>query len=383
MIIADGVLIVCLCIWGLLILLLTYALITYRSPQSSGMPFVSVVIAARNEERSIADCLSSLAAQSYPQEAFEVILINDRSEDRTRAAAEPFSQIIKNFQIIDIVFLADKLSPKKNALNEGIKAARGEIILCTDADCRARKGWIQSMAACFDEQTGMVVGYSPIIPNNKLSILEQFVSLDSLALASLAAASTYWNRTLTATGRNLSYRKTVFNEVGGFRKIGHFISGDDDLLLGLFRKTRWNIAYCMDANAQVETGPPESFHQFINQKIRQASKSRHYDHAKRSLIAGLYLFHVAILFYPVFAVIFKSGLSFNIYTLVMVFWPWIAKMLLDFILMLTGAIRFRRISFLPFYPIISILHPLYIVVFGLWGLFGKFEWKERKFSTTI
>jgi cellulose synthase/poly-beta-1,6-N-acetylglucosamine synthase-like glycosyltransferase len=385
MMVIDIVLAAGMVIYGILIIVLTYALIRYRPPQTETELFVSVLIAARNEAAVIADCIECLANQTYSQDQYEVILINDRSTDETKIIAERYKDKIKHFKIIDITELSSALAPKKNALNEGVKSSRGGIILCTDADCRPKRNWIKSMISCFNEKTGMVVGFSPIIPVNRFSVLDRFVALDSLALAVLAAASSYWNKTLTATGRSLAYRKSVFNELGGFSKIGHFISGDDDLLLGLVRNTNWKIAYCMDPGSQVDTNPPKGIRRFINQKVRQSSKSRHYNISKISLMASLYVFHLLLVLYTPLTAAFKtfSSLVNSLEILLWVFWPWLLKISLDFIIILTGAIRFNRMKFLPFYPVIAILHPFYIVVFGIWGLFGKFTWKEDQFSNKL
>jgi cellulose synthase/poly-beta-1,6-N-acetylglucosamine synthase-like glycosyltransferase len=269
------------------------------------------------------------------------------------------------------------MAPKKNALNEGIKTAKGEIIVCTDADCRPEENWLASMISGFGDEVGMVVGYSPIEPKKRFSLLENFTALDSLSLASLAAASSACGMTLTATGRSLAYRKTVFNEVGGFSKIAHFISGDDDLLLGLVKKTRWRVAYAIGEKALVYTDPPETFRKFINQKIRQASKGRHYS---VKMIAGLSLFYVFdLLLITYVPVMFFSAADLpQRYFYLSI---WIIKLTADLLTLAVGAWRFNKARYLLFYPLISVIHPFYVVVFGAWGLFGKFEWKDSSSKT--
>lgn len=356
-------------LYGLFVLILIIALLIYRSPHSQKQYFVSVLIPARNEERHIGNCLEALVHQDYDQDKFEVIVINDRSTDRTPAIARSFESRIKNFLVIDIAETPADMAPKKNALNEGIKIAKGDIILCSDADCYAEASWIRSMMECFAPEVGMVIGYSPIEPKNPWSVFHHFVALDSLALASAAAASCMWNKPVTATGRSLAYRKEAFHEVGGFTKIAHFISGDDDLLLGLFKKTKWEIAYNIRRDSLVLTQPPDTFKQFVNQKIRQASKGRHYSWNMVAALVAYYIFNLMLMAYAPFYLFDSQSNLWKWY-------PWIVKFASDFILLFVGGVRFRKLFYLIMYPLLAFLHPLYIAIFGAWGQFGKFEWKD-------
>ncbi|MBX7150484.1 glycosyltransferase [bacterium] len=356
-------------VYGLFVLILTGALLIYRSPRSQKDFFVSVLIPARNEERHIGECLEALALQDYNQDKFEIIVINDRSTDRTSAIAREFENKFKHFTIVDIKEMHATMAPKKNALNEGIKIAKGEIIVCSDADCYAEVSWIRSMTECFTSEVGMVIGYSPIKPLNRWSVFHHFVALDSLALASAAAASCLWNKPVTATGRSLAYRKEVFNEVGGFSKIAHFVSGDDDLLLGLVKKTKWKMAYTIRRNSLVETHPPLTFRQFVNQKIRQASKGRHYS---VNMVITLVLYYIFNLMLMAYAPLYWLDGHKDFWK----WYPWIMKFSSDFVLLFVGAVRFKKLFYLSMYPILVFLHPLYIAVFGAWGQFGKFDWKD-------
>lgn len=351
------------------VLVCAAALIVYRSPRSSETPFISVLISARNEASRLPACLDALARQDYPGDLFEVIVIDDRSTDATSVVAGSFEQRFKNLRVLRVDELSPDMAPKKFALTQGIRAARGEFILCTDADCRPQSKWVGSMASCFAKDVGMVIGYSPIEPRRPVSLMHQFVALDSLALASAACASAAWNKPATATGRSLAYRKKTFDEVGGFQSIGHFISGDDDLLLELVRKTSWKIAYCVATESLVPTDPPVSFGQFLNQKIRQASKGRHYNLVTLMILVAVYLFNLSLLTWVPLQYA-QTGNS--------TLWlAWLVKSGAELVCLTVGGLRFRRIRFLLSFPIVTVLHPLYVVVFGAWGLFGKFDWKDQ------
>jgi cellulose synthase/poly-beta-1,6-N-acetylglucosamine synthase-like glycosyltransferase len=359
-------------LYGVILLVCTIALILYRSPRSSAQPFVSVVISARNEAERIGTCLEALARQSYPRDRYEVIVVDDRSDDDTASVVRRFERRLPALTVLRIDTPDPDMAPKKFAIQTGIQAARGRIILCTDADCRPEPKWIESMTACFTESVGMVIGYSPIDPNRGLSVLQSFVALDSLALASLACASALWKKPVTATGRSFAYRREVFDEVGGFRSIGRFISGDDDLLLQLVRKTHWSVAYCTES--LVPTDPPSGYRQFMHQKIRQASKGRHYTPGTIATLVWIYFFNLSLVLWAPWGWWHGEPLAAM---------PLLIKLIADFGLLMTGGIRFRRLRFLLAYPLIGLLHPLYIVVFGAWGQFGKFEWKDQEHARHV
>lgn len=361
-------------LYVLILVVLSAGLLFYYSPRSKEKnPFVSVIIAARNEEKHILDCLRSLLTQTYPRELFEVIVVNDRSTDQTGVIVESFQKEFTHLHVITVTTISSAMAPKKHALNEGIKRAKGEIIVCTDADCRPEENWLLSMVSCFTEGIGMAVGFSPIEPKKRFSFIDNFVALDSLALASLAAAGSAYGMTLTATGRSLAYRKRVFDEVGGFSKIARFVSGDDDLLLGLVKKTRWRTVYCIGDNALVPTDPPDSFGAFVHQKIRQASKGRHYGFKMTAGLALFYIYNVLMISYVPANIIITNDMDQKLFYLSL----WIIKLISDLLLLTIGAWRFGRFRFISLYPLIALVHPLYITIFGAWGLFGKIEWKNN------
>ncbi len=359
------------------VLVLSAWLILYRSPENKTPESVTVLIAARNESAHIGECLEALARQEYSPELFEVIVIDDRSADNTGDIARSYHTKIRNVTVIRIHEVPPGIAPKKHALSVGIEHSRGGILLCTDADCRPQPGWIGKMISCFDDQTGMVIGYSPIVPKNPYSLQHRFSALDGLSLAAIACATAKAGYPATATGRSLAYRKKPFTEVGGFSKIAPFISGDDDLLMHLFKKTPWKIAYCPYPDAQVVTDPPATWKYFFHQKIRHASKSKHYSPKMILPLVLVWLFNAGIaLSTPLLLVAEPGEWQWTIL-------PFLVKFTADGFFLLISALRFRRLTFMLFYPVIAILHPYYITVFGLLGLFVKFEWKDRRFATTL
>ncbi|MDZ7357373.1 MAG: glycosyltransferase [candidate division KSB1 bacterium] len=337
---------------------------------------VSVVVAARNEQATIGACLSSLVNQSYSSDCYEIIVINDRSNDRTAEIVREFMQENSQIKLIEVRELPTGISPKKHALELGIRAARGEIILTTDADCAPHSGWIEGMVRYFEPEVGLVAGFSPIEPRDRNTLFSQLLKLDSLSLAAVAAGSFGLNKPLTCNGRNLGYRKETFNSVAGFKQIQHLVSGDDDLFLHLVtRQTNWSVRYSIDRTTTVITRPPQGWRQFANQRIRHASKGRHYSLQLKALLISIYLLNLCLLAWLPVSCFYSNFLWLP-------FVCWLAKSLAEFQLIYRFAAILDDRRALTIFPLAMILHIPYVVIFGLWGQLGKFSWKEERFKAT-
>ena len=219
-------------------------------PLADEHPFVSVIVAARNEEKNVLPLLECLSRQTYA--TYEIIIVNDRSTDSTAQLIHDFRKNKSQITCIDIEALQDDMPSKKNALRAGIEASKGEILCFTDADCLPPPQWIEALIRSFSPEVGLVAGYSPYHAPSGLhynaGILEKiffkFIAYEEYRAATWAAGSIGWNAGWLCTGRNLAYRRTVYNEVNGYERIKMSVSGDDDLFLQLVRmQTGWNIRY--------------------------------------------------------------------------------------------------------------------------------------------
>ncbi|MBN1349330.1 glycosyltransferase [candidate division KSB1 bacterium] len=345
---------------------------------SSATSTVSVVVAARNEARNIAGCLSALERQSYQKDKLEIIIVDDRSDDATAVVVRRRAENNPQIQLIQITDLVQNIAPKKNALDSGIRSASGEIILVTDADCLPGDNWVQGMVACFDEGVGLVAGFSPLENNGSGSILQRLVALDSLSLACVAAGSIGAGTPLTCNGRNLAYRKRVYEQVGGFSKIGHLVSGDDDLFLHQVRDfTDWKVAYSIAPETTVPTAPPSGLAAFSNQRTRHASKGKHYALPMKTGLALVYLFNCLLFFgLPVCALVSTT-------CLVALSGCFAAKAVSEFALLYKGTSLFKRTKLLSAFPLAMLFHIPYVVIFGALGAFGKFSWKGESFQAQM
>ncbi len=336
--------------------------------------YISVVVAARNEEKNIGSCIESLIAQDYPTEKYEIIIVNDRSEDSTTEIIQSYIGKKGNLRKIDVQEVEEGVSPKKNALQKGIDGSTGEIILLTDADCAPPSKWIREMVKYFENDVGLVAGFSPLkVRGNKTGIFIDFLYTDALALAVSSAGWMGIGRGLTCAGRNLAYRKKLFDEVGGFEKIKHYISGDDDLLMHLASKeTDWKFRYALGEDVIVPTFVDTGFGMYVNQRTRHASKYKFYPAGVKAAAAIVFLFYFSIVSFPVYMAVSWDFLWA---------YPWIfgGKAVTEFLTMKTGAaklgVKFRLKSFLT----ALFIHPFFIVLFSILGVRGKFRWKGMDF----
>lgn len=358
------------------VLLLLIGLFRLKEGNNREQPLVSVVIPARNEEDKIGRSLSCLVAQDYPQDKFEVIVVDDRSTDRTTEVVQGFSKQYPQIRLLQVKDISLSLAPKKRALDLGIRGAQGQIILTTDADCCPRPGWISGIVRHFEPGVGLVAGFSPIEPDGRgYSWWEKFLALDSLALATVAAGGIGLGLGLTCTGRNLAYRKEVYQGLGGFGRAGRLPSGDDDLFLqSVNRNTHWKLRYATSPKTQVPTDPPQGLREFIEQRKRHGSKGFYYPRGLTGALILVYLYNILLLITVPLSLISLGWSSMPLFSLTL-------KALTEFLLLLKGGLLFRKLGWLTFFPLGELLHIPYVVIFGAWGTFGKYRWKEEVSST--
>lgn len=357
----------CLGFLYILVLMWIYAgLDRLQFSSSHAEPFVSVVVAARNEAENMHQLLRALTRQSYPSDKYEIIIVDDQSEDTTAHIVSAFAD--ERVRLVQTSNRHHVISHKKNAVNLGIHKAQGEIILLTDADCLPPVDWIAGMVRLFTPDVGMVIGFSPYELPELKTPFDFLLALESLSLAAATAGTTGWGYPATASGRNLAYRKSLYQQVGGFAKIRDFISGDDDLMLKLVQSTTWKIRYAYDPKLTVPTRLVKSVRQFVNQRLRHASKGFHYDLKKVIVLLLVYLYNLLIFFTIPFALFQRVS------AWVPVFFIGI-KALGEFFVLYKFADTLRRRRFLLAFPIAEFLHVPYVVIFGALGPFKKVKWK--------
>ncbi len=326
------------------------------------LPFISIIIAARNEENNLPFLIEDLVNQEYPLDKFEIIIINDRSSDSTPAI---LNNAAKNYSLIKIINIKNKsksMTPKKNALSKGINIAKGEIILATDADCRLGKLWASSMAYSLINKNGIIIGYSEILESSG-TFFEKYQRLDFLAILIANAGAGGWNYFWSGTGQNLAYFKKDFIDINGFEPVKNDISGDDMYLVQAISRLKNGYIH-IDPNSYVKTQAMGTIKEFINQRIRWSSNSK--KNLQKNPLFFLFLFvslieNMLILFSFTF---FQYWLFF-----------FILKLLSDALIIFLGAKLFNRKINIEIFLFWAILQPIYIPTIGILGLKERFNWK--------
>ncbi|MBN1154776.1 glycosyltransferase [candidate division KSB1 bacterium] len=333
---------------------------------------VSVVIPARNEAMNISRCLDALIQQNYPADKFEVIVINDRSDDGTEQIVHKYSRLRHNVRYISVLQNQIVDSPKKHAITLGIKASRNEIIMTTDADTVAPPNWIKSMVAHFTDDVGVVAG--PVMfhksAETKLSLKVQSLEFISLILAGMGSIGS--GQPIIANGANLSYRKSVFESVDGFEGIDRLPSGDDDLFIQkVHSRTEQKVTYSIDTESVIYTEPVKSLRQFVHQRSRWASKGAHYNNTSLTV----YLLSVYFLYLVLTTMMFLALLGHI--SFIFPLFLFVIKMVFDCAFIRKGLTLLKRRDLLPYLPLAEFFQLAYIVVTSFLGFIGSYRWKEK------
>ncbi len=360
------------------ILFIGYSLLLFRFHQSwkqlalfqPGHPAstrISVIIPARNEEHNIGPLLRALQQQSYPADFTEIIVVDDHSTDST-------AEIVQSFPAVILIRLQEEgiNSYKKKAIEKGITAATGELIVTTDADCIPGRDWLSTMAAFKEEKQAVFIA-APVVFSHNQSILQGFQALDFLVLQGITAAGVHSRSLSMCNGANMAYTKDAFMAVDGFKGIDQLASGDDMLLMHKISTAfPGKTHYLQSKDAIISTAPMQSWSAFFNQRIRWASKARSYsDKRIFAVLLLVYLFNLS------FAVSFIAGFWEPRYWLLLAA-AWIGKTLVELPFVYGVAGFYGKRSLLNWFFLFQPLHILYTISSGLLGQFGTYEWKGRK-----
>jgi cellulose synthase/poly-beta-1,6-N-acetylglucosamine synthase-like glycosyltransferase len=340
-------------------------LLRRRKGVTDEQPLVSVIVAARNEEAYIGACLQSLTDQTYPADRYEIIVVDDDSTDRTNAEISKFG----NVRSLRPSREFESYAAKKRPMASGVASSNRSIILTTDADCTVPKTWIETIVSHFTPETDVVIGYSEIAPVSN-SLAHRFQSYDFFALLSAAAGAAGLGRAWAATGQNFAYRREIFDRVGGFSRISDRPSGDDVLLLQLFRKAGAKVTFCKSREGHVTTWRSESFIGLINQRKRWASNAAYQFRLNRFFFA--YISSVfAITLLPLLAVALQ-GPFLTLFVL-----TYGLRILLEGTVVALGKKELDAKDPFWFFPIWMLLQIPYVLVVGIGGSLLGFKWKDR------
>ncbi len=261
------------------------------------LPPVSIIIAARNEEKNLTEKLPKIFAQDYPE--FQVVIVNDRSWDESLDVLAAFYQKHENLKVVENPDVGKDGFAKKFAITLGIKAAKYDKMIFIDADCEpASKNWLKEMASGFSGSKTLVLGAGPYM--RKKGLLNKLIRFDAGAIAIQYLSFAKAGIPYMGVGRNLGYTEELYDSVRGFKNHYFLASGDDDLFVNEAGNKK-NTSVVFNPDSITLSEPKTSFSKWWFQKRRHMTTGKHYKTGHK-LLLGLYPLSLLI-FYSLFAIL--------------------------------------------------------------------------------
>ncbi len=236
-------------------------------------PPASIIICARNEDHNIVEFLPRIFEQDYPE--YEVVVVNDCSFDNTGDILKEFAQKHSNLKVVTIKQDDYYSHGKKVALMMGIKGAKHEHLLLTDADCKPNsKDWLQNMMQHFTNETEIVLGYGGF--EKQPGFMNKIIRFDAFMIALNFLSFALAGKTYMGTGRNLAYKKSLFFKMKGFASHYHIQSGDDDLFVNE-AATKQNSKIEISIDSQTVSRVKKTYKDWFRQKRRHVTTFKHYN----------------------------------------------------------------------------------------------------------
>jgi len=333
-------------------------------------PLISIIVPARNEEKVIASLLEDLRNQRHAR--YEVIVVDDASNDQTLGAALKYAVGSNLFRVI-----SSEGKGKKAALTRGIRAANGSIIVTTDADCRVKDDWIRSLTGYFTDDAIKIV-FGAVRMDGK-SFFARVQSLEFMSLIGSAAATAAIGFPTMCNGANLAFRKSVFEEVGGYEGNMHIASGDDEFLMRkVLARYPKGVVFAASQSSVVTTAPKGSINDFVQQRVRWAGKWRLHDaFYPKALALFIFCFQIAVMAVIPVVVLTESMTPLTGLML------WLCKALVEFVFLWRVSVFLHVSWHWPSFFFLQPVYPIYVLVIGLVSNFFSFDWKGRKHKSIL
>lgn len=359
----------------------------FTTTRANSGTFVSVIIAVRNEETNIENLLNDIILQDYPKEKFEVIVVDDSSEDSTAAIVKRFANrqpclpagrlpivnrqpLTANTRIF-FYSLPSCVSGKKAAVSYALKKTKGSLIITTDGDCRMDEKWLSSIVSFYEIYKPKMI-IAPVFFYHEKNIFEKLQSLEFSSLVATGAGAVGINRPIICNAANLAYERNIISEKDEFLN-NSFASGDDVFLLHNLKKTnRENIMFLKSLDAVVYTKPQPDLSSFISQRIRWSAKSKGYID-KDSLLTVLLTFFMNL----TMLIIFIAGF-FNCYYFILFGLLFSLKTIDEFFFLQSFLTFYKKQKLLIWFVPLQLIYFVYVSFIGIFGLFVKVTWKDRK-----
>ncbi|MBI9068334.1 MAG: glycosyltransferase [Salinivirgaceae bacterium] len=250
---------------------------------------VSVVIPFFNEIETIESNIKSLLHQRIQTTEYEIICVDDHSTDGSAAIVKKYAE-----QYGRLHLLSNSEKGKKSALMDGIEAAKGELIVITDADCTYHENWLHSIVEYYEkEKPAMIIG--PVTFKSGKGVFKKFQQIEFVSLVGTGAGAAGINHAVMCNAANLAFKKEVYSKLDDPFNI-NYTSGDDIFLMHNFKQQNEQIDFLKCKDAIVQTTSTKKLKDFINQRVRWSSKASGYKDADTIFTAGVVFLSSALMF---------------------------------------------------------------------------------------
>ena len=328
----------------------------------------SVLIAARNEEKNIGNLLKSLYNQTFSKELFEVIIIDDHSEDETISIVENF---LKEHKDINLKFFKAEKEGKKHAISQALHLAENELILVTDADCFLKETWIESIVNFYKEENCNMI-LAPVLLSPAGTFFEKIQVLEHLSLIGSTAGSAAIGFPVMCNGANMAYERLAAMEVEKQRKDFNIPSGDDMFLMEYFIKNYGaeNVKFLLSKTAIVKTNTCKNISEFFRQRRRWVSKTKSYTSWKILSTAFVVLFFNLSIISLLVSALFSPTLLIPYFLLTFL------KFLIDYPLLRNITTFMNQKNLLIWTLPLEFVYPFYAVFTAISGMLINVKWKR-------
>jgi len=341
------------------------------------LPTIAVVVAAHNEEEHIETTVWSLANQTYPPDRYEIVVVDDRSSDRTPEILQKLLSDIENLRIVTIKEPPGDISPKKRALLTAVDTVQTEFIAGTDGDCVHHPDWLRNFASAISDDLGVATAMTIFAKNPHSSLLKQFwqemQNIEQISEHLITAGASGLGLTLSANGGNILFNRALYQHSGKLALNGEVTSGDDFFLIQAAEKRGYRTRFLIDQASIVHSNPEETIPEVINQRARWASKIRFGDFKALPILILIFFFYLMVLLYPL--TLFNGHFDWEFFVLILGL-----KIIPDTAYIVYGFSRFHLKLHWINYIAMQILHIPFILVSAMKGILFGFTWKGTKYK---